>query len=75
MLHFLHLRNSALLHSENIAFHVANLQRLLFTTSYKRDKEIRGKKENGPMIPMYHEPFISSSMYVKRRRLELPRHN
>ena len=34
MLHFLHLRNSALLHSENGAIHVANLQRRLFTISY-----------------------------------------
>ena len=44
MLHFLHLRNSALLHSENIAFHVANLQKHLFTTSYKRDKKHKKKK-------------------------------
>ena len=45
MLHFLHLRNSALLHSENIAFHVANLQKHLFTTSYKRDKKHNKKRE------------------------------
>ena len=48
---------------------------LLSLITYVAIRLLAGRWKNGPMILMYHEPFISSSMYVKRRRLELPRHN